>query len=94
MKQSEREVCLHCGEEIRRGARSCPHCGSDEETGWSENRHLDGIDLGDGDFSYEEMREREFGQEPSRPPQKLWIYVTALVILALSALGLILTLRR
>ncbi|MGA3052137.1 MAG: zinc ribbon domain-containing protein [Chitinispirillaceae bacterium] len=94
MKQLEGDFCPHCGEEIRRGAMSCPHCGSDEETGWSENRHLDGIDLGDDDFSYEEMLGKEFGKEPSRPPQKLWIYVTSLVILALSGLGLILMLRR
>lgn len=94
MKQTEWDVCPYCGGEIRRGARACPHCGSDEETGWSENRHLDGIDLGDDDFSYEEMRQEEFGGGPSRPPQKLWIYVTAVVILGLSVLGLLLVLRR
>jgi hypothetical protein len=94
MKHVEYDVCPHCGEQIRKGARACPHCGSDEETGWSENRYLDGIDLGTDDFSYEEMREEEFGEAPSRPPQKRWIYVTAVVILALGALGLVLMLRR
>jgi hypothetical protein len=94
MKPTEWDVCPHCGEEIKRGARACPHCGSDDDTGWSANRHLDGIDLGDSDFSYEELRQEEFGEVPPRPPVKLWVYLTALVILGLSVLGLIIMLKR
>jgi len=39
--------CPFCGEEIPANSTVCPHCGSDEQTGWSEQRYLDGIDLGD-----------------------------------------------
>ncbi len=42
-------------------SKACPHCGSDENTGWSEDRYLDGIDLPEEDDSYQQMREREFG---------------------------------
>lgn len=41
-------------------ARACPHCGSDEKTGWSEKTYLDGIDL-DDEYEYEDFIRREFG---------------------------------
>ena len=28
-------TCPNCGEPVRDDAACCPHCGSDEETGWS-----------------------------------------------------------
>jgi len=28
--------CPNCGGIVRAGAAACPHCGSDERTGWSE----------------------------------------------------------
>jgi hypothetical protein len=30
-------ICPHCGAEVPARALACPECGSDEETGWSEN---------------------------------------------------------
>ena len=93
MTSAESMACPHCGESIPGSAKACPYCGSDEETGWSEKGYLDGINLPDDDDSYEEMRKREFGGDTSRPPQKLWIYLTAIVILVLAALGLIAVLR-
>lgn len=53
--------CLYCGGEMPINSKACPHCGSDENTGWSEDRYLDGIDLPEEDDSYQQMREREFG---------------------------------
>lgn len=38
-------VCPHCGAELRAGAKFCPECGSDENTGWSEDTYLDGVSL-------------------------------------------------
>lgn len=32
-----RNICSHCGATIRRGALSCPECGSDPETGWADD---------------------------------------------------------
>ncbi|MGB6068298.1 MAG: hypothetical protein WBG50_26110 [Desulfomonilaceae bacterium] len=86
MKNSDTVPCPHCGGEMKRTAKACPHCGSDESTGWSDTTYLDDI-LPDDDNSYEEIREREFG-EPSRkrPNRKTWIYITAIILLILAAL--------
>jgi hypothetical protein len=40
-------ICPHCGAEVAVGAVVCPECGSDEETGWSEETAYDGLDLYD-----------------------------------------------
>ena len=93
MKPDMTTTCPHCGEEIKRNAKACPHCGSDDQTGWSEQTYLDGIDLPDGD-SYEEIRRSEFGSASGRQIKKrVWIYMTALVILALFLLGLVMNFR-
>ena len=90
MKKEETILCLPCGGEMKRTAKACPHCGSDEQTGWSQDTYLDDIGLPDDDDAYEEIREREFGgPSPKRPGRRLWIYVTAIVLLLLVALGLI-----
>jgi hypothetical protein len=47
-------VCPHCGEELPGGSKSCPECGSDERTGWSEDTYLDGISLPGGDDDEED----------------------------------------
>jgi hypothetical protein len=54
-------VCPNCGETVPANARACRSCGSDENTGWSDNTYLDGIDLPFEDDDYEEIRAREFG---------------------------------
>ena len=92
MKENDLVICPHCGEAIKKNARACPHCGADEETGWSANTYLDSIDLPD-DESYEEMRDREFGGGQRRPPVKPWIYLTAIILLVLAALGFVVFLR-
>ncbi len=51
-------TCPICGEDVPDKAKSCPHCGSDENTGWSEKTYLDGVDLGD-EFDYEETLKKE-----------------------------------
>ncbi len=72
-------VCVYCGEEIDAMAKACPHCGSDENTGWSENTYLDGIDFADED-KYEEIREQEFGKHTLIP---VWQIITGIVLLAI-----------
>ncbi len=37
--------CPNCGAEVPIKAKSCPDCGSDEKTGWSEDIMYDGLDL-------------------------------------------------
>ncbi|MEM9347545.1 MAG: zinc-ribbon domain-containing protein [Planctomycetota bacterium] len=38
-------ICPVCGEEVKADALACPHCGADEETGWSEDTEFDGMEL-------------------------------------------------
>ncbi|MEM6504702.1 MAG: zinc-ribbon domain-containing protein [Planctomycetota bacterium] len=38
-------ICPVCGEEVKADALACPHCGADEETGWSEDTAFDGMEL-------------------------------------------------
>ncbi len=40
-------ICPQCGEPVSESARSCPHCGSDEETGWNPYAEEDSIELPD-----------------------------------------------
>lgn len=59
MSEKDLFPCPYCGEMIKRKSKACPHCGSDERTGWSDDTYLDGIDLGDG-FDYDALEEEEF----------------------------------
>ncbi len=73
--------CPYCGSPIRRTASSCPVCGSDERTGWSDGRYLDGIDLPDED-EYDEMVAKEFGLKSERKAKwRNWHSVTGAVVL-------------
>ncbi len=76
----ETVACVYCGEQIDANASACPHCGSDENTGWSEETYLDGIDFVDED-QYEEIREQEFGNK--RIPFPVWHIITGIVLLAI-----------
>ena len=38
-------VCPNCGAEVSLKASACPECGSDENTGWSEETMYDALDL-------------------------------------------------
>lgn len=75
--------CPNCGGEVPRKAKACPHCGSDENTGWSDQTYLDGIDLPlSEEFDYDETIRREFGGGGKRPPLKnIIIGLVALVLL-------------
>lgn len=42
---TEEFVCPNCGEPVPAKAKSCPECGSDENTGWNEQTYLDGVSL-------------------------------------------------
>jgi uncharacterized Zn finger protein (UPF0148 family) len=70
--------CSHCGAPLKEKAISCPYCGSDENTGWSDNASVD-WELPD----YEEIVYNETKQE-SNNNLKLIVISIAIV----SAIGL------
>jgi hypothetical protein len=80
-------TCSFCGASVSSKALACSVCGSDEKTGWSEDKYLDGIDL-PGDFSYDDALEEEFGNT-AKPGKKInafwknggWIIVVGGIIL-------------
>ena len=78
-------VCPHCGAEVRAGARSCPECGSDDQTGWAEDANAAGVDLptgygGDDEFDYDEFVQREFGGPSRLSPRRLMALAMAIVL--------------
>lgn len=87
--------CPHCGADLPRNARACRECGSDESTGWKtqEEKDLQSIDL-PSDEDYEQFLERE-GLVPGRKrgrvgAPKLWVVVTAALLLGALVFSLVL----
>ncbi len=77
-------VCPNCGADVPGGAKSCPECGSDERTGWSEDTYLDGVTLPDDeDEDLPEAEKKPGGFLDSG--KILWI-VVAIVLIALWAI--------
>jgi ribosomal protein L40E len=76
------QVCPNCGAEVPEKAKACPACGSDEQTGWSENAHASGLNLPDDSFDYNEFVEREFGPPKMRPKgvSRFWWVVAVMVV--------------
>lgn len=75
--------CPHCGGIVPAGARACPECGSDEQTGWSDETYLDGIGLYD-ETDYEETLRRE-GLHPTQKASRMgvWWMLPAVVLIVL-----------
>jgi hypothetical protein len=72
---------------VRCGALACPECGSDDETGWSEDWDGD-LPTGYGnekEFDYDEFMAQEFPEHAKRTghfPKMRWIWrIAALLIL-------------
>ncbi|MFN3167830.1 MAG: zinc ribbon domain-containing protein [Phycisphaeraceae bacterium] len=38
-------TCPVCGEVVQADALACPHCGADDETGWSQDAEYDALGL-------------------------------------------------
>jgi uncharacterized membrane protein YvbJ len=68
------EICPNCGAEVPRNAKSCPGCGSDETTGWSETAYASSLGLPD----------EEFGGGQAKPRGITWLWwAVALLLVAL-----------
>lgn len=92
MKRSPPEICPQCGTEVPRNALACPECGSDYETGWSEEADAQRLGLPDDKFDYDEFVKEEFGDEKSeirpRGISSLW-WIVAIVAAALMILWML-----
>jgi len=82
-------TCPHCGYHVPAGARACPACGSDDETGWSEEAQANRLGLPSDQFDYDQFVREEFGSTsrpcPVRPLGISWFWwgVTVLVLVLL-----------
>lgn len=61
-------TCPVCAESVRADALACPHCGSDDETGWSDDSAYDDVDLPDDAFGVPSRKTKQ--QSP------LFTYIT------------------
>jgi hypothetical protein len=52
-------VCPNCGAEVRVGTPSCLNCGSDDETGWSDDTLYDGLDLPESSDEYIQFEKKK-----------------------------------
>jgi hypothetical protein len=52
-------ACPICGAEVRVGTPSCLNCGSDDETGWSEDTLYDGLGLAESTDEYIQFEKRK-----------------------------------
>lgn len=73
------EVCPVCGEDVPPRALACPECGADHNSGWKED-YLDGVDLPDEEFNYDDFVKQEFGGKIKPAISPVW-WVTAVVLL-------------
>lgn len=85
-------TCPHCGADVPVGAPACRECGSDAETGWSEDADVWSADIPTGydeedEFDYEGFVAREFGG-----PRSVygWKKIAAIVIAIAVCLGVLL----
>ena len=78
------EICPNCGAEVPPRAKACPACGSDEQTGWSEQARYDGLDLPDQNFDYDDFVKREFSGEKSVPRGMHWFWWLVAIAVAAS----------
>lgn len=82
MKRPPPEICPHCGTDVPRNALACPECGSDYETGWSDDADAQRLGLPDEKFDYDEFVKEEFGPEQHPGQRKmgmLW-WIAAIVL--------------
>jgi hypothetical protein len=86
------DYCPHCGAEVPPNAKSCPECGSDGQTGWSDRAHTDRLGIPDGEFDYDELVQEEFGgrKEIAVQPRGIsWLWWIVAIVLLLALLGIL-----
>jgi uncharacterized membrane protein YvbJ len=84
------EICPNCGAEVPLKAKACPECGSDEQTGWSEEAQKGGLDLPEEDFDYDDFVKREFAGKNPVPRGIHWFWWVIALLALVSFLVLLL----
>jgi hypothetical protein len=75
------EICPNCGADVPPNAKACLQCGSDDQTGWSDEARVDGLDLPEENFDYGDFVKREFGGAKPLPRGVHWFWwLIALVV--------------
>ena len=77
------ELCPNCGAEVPRHAKSCPECGSDETTGWSETAYASGLGLPEEKFDYDEFVKEEFAGGQAKPRGVSWLWWVVALLAAI-----------
>jgi hypothetical protein len=80
------DVCPNCGAEVPPKAKACPECGSDEQTGWSDEAPTGSLDLPEEEFDYDGFVKREFGGNHPVPHGIRWWWWVAGIALLLALL--------
>ncbi len=76
------EICPNCGAQVPPDAKVCPACGSDEQTGWSDDARTGGLNLPDTEFNYDEFVKNEFGGKTPVPRGiRWWWWLVAVALL-------------
>jgi hypothetical protein len=81
------EECANCGASIPRGAKACPECGADEQTGWRETSSYDGLDLPDTAFEEADRHFRRDGRTPRINGIAWYWWLVGVALLLLLATG-------
>jgi hypothetical protein len=85
--------CNNCGGEVNLKAKSCPHCGADDETAWKDGVNSYVVQEQE-EFDYDEyVRNNNMGGgAPSPKPTgvKWWVWVIAVLLLSIFLLRWIL----
>lgn len=74
-------ICPVCGADVPAHAAACPECGSDDETGWSEETAYDGFYL---------MDDEPLPQKPAAGGWTRWITISLALLLIVALLGAVL----
>ena len=89
MPRRQDDHCPHCNETFPAGRLACPHCGSDAETGWSEDGltgYSTSLPEEFTDEDYEDVlrgiHEDLTGERPPMTGRQITMLVIALVTLA------------
>jgi len=65
-------ICPNCDAEVPIKALACPECGSDEQTGWSEDTMYNGMDL-------QAFETSDKGPSTSLFQNKYFLYIIAVI---------------